>query len=103
MTEQVEVKMTGNETIDRLAVKPAPYFKPFIPIGGVMAGVGVAVKIVAALFPPAIPLAVVSLMPELISIGLTLLGTASLTKDPNPPNGIQKPSLLYKLINAFRN
>jgi hypothetical protein len=101
--EQVVVKKTGNETIDRLSVKSAPYFKPFIPIGWTMAGVGVLVKIVAAIFPPAIPIAVLSLMPELITLGVAMAGQASLTKDPKPENGIQKPSLLYKLINAFRN
>lgn len=103
MAEQVVVKETGNETIDRLSVKPSPYFKPFVPVGAIMAGAGIAVKIIAAIFPPAIPVAVVSLMPELISIGLTMLTGSSLTKDPNPVNGVQKPSLLYKLINAFKN
>ena len=97
-----EVKKTGIETVDRLSVEVSPYFKPFIKIGSGLALVGVSIKIVAALFPPLLPIALVSLAPEMITIGLVVAGQASLTENKNPDGGMQKASKLYKVIKLFK-
>jgi hypothetical protein len=94
------IKKASQETVDRLTSPPAPYFKPFIPIGGTMAVIGICLKIVAAIFPATLPIALVSLAPELISIGTTMFIGAGLTKDQNQVAG--KTNLLGKLINMFK-
>jgi hypothetical protein len=75
-----QIQKVTNETIDRLTSEPSPYFKPFQKIGLGVVGLGVAIKIVAC-FTPALPVALVSLAPEMIEIGLLVWGGVVLTKD----------------------
>jgi hypothetical protein len=70
----------NSETVDRLASESSPYFKPFVKIGGGLAVIGLVLKVAALCFPATMPIGLVSLAPEFISIGLTMFTGASLTK-----------------------
>ena len=72
-------KLRKSETAERLGSETADYFKPFKKIGAGLLILGVAIKIVAV-FTPAMPVALVSLAPEIIAIGGTMFTGATLTR-----------------------
>jgi hypothetical protein len=69
----------NSETVTRLKSESSPYFKPFQKIGGGLLILGIAIKVVA-IFTPAMPVALVSLAPEIIAIGGTMFTGAALTR-----------------------
>ena len=79
MTEIIE-KLKNTETAERWNGETSGYFKPFQKIGGLMAVSGVALKIAGVIFPGTMPVALISLAPEIISIGITIYTGARLTK-----------------------
>ncbi len=75
-----KLKSLKNETIDRLKSETSEYFKPFQKLGAGLAVLGVGLKIATAIFPATMPIGLISLAPEIISIGVTMFTGASLTK-----------------------
>jgi hypothetical protein len=83
------VKNYGTETIKRLNSETSPYFKPFKYAGGAMLIAGVGIEI-AALFTPAMPIAIIGLSSKLLTIGGILFTGSALTqnKDAKAPEKI---------------
>ena len=73
-------KIKNSETVQRLGSETSPYFKPIQKVGAGIIVAGLVVKIAAVCFPATMPIGIVSLVPEMISIGMALSGVASLTK-----------------------
>jgi hypothetical protein len=78
MTEQI--KSTALKVGTRLTSEISPDFKPIKTVGAILAVAGITIKIVAV-FTPAMPVALVSLAPEIIGIGLAFWGSANYSKN----------------------
>ena len=75
-----QFKSVYNETVDRIKSETPPYFKGIQKIGLGVAGLGAIVKIVGIIFPPLLPVALVSFASDLIGYGLAVAGVSSLTR-----------------------
>jgi len=98
MTEQI--KSFGKETIERINTETSPYFKSFKYVGGIMLVGGIAIEL-AALFTPAMPLAVLSLSGKLITVGGLLFGGSALTKNPDAEKSTKKATILGTIKNLL--
>ena len=64
------------EVIERVKAETPTHFKRVRTFGLILAGIGIACKIALAIFPATMPVGIALLVPELISIGLTMAGVA---------------------------
>jgi hypothetical protein len=65
------------EVVDRVKSETPTHFKRFRKAGFWAAGLGLAIKIGAAIFPATMPIGLASLAPELISVGLAVAGVST--------------------------
>ena len=93
------LKNFAKKTAERVITETSPDFKPLQYVGAGLAVAGLAVKIVAV-FTPAMPVALISLAPEAISIGLTLFGASSLTM--NPDGSAKERKIITIVKNLFK-
>jgi len=98
MTEQL--KSFGKETIERLNTETSPYFKPFKYAGGLMLVASITIE-VAALFTPAMPVAVMAISGKLFTIGGLLFGGSALTRDRNADKPTSKHTFFGTIKNIF--
>lgn len=75
-----QIKSVYQETADRLKSETPPYFKGIQKIGLGVAGVSGIIKLIGILFPPLLPVALVSFAGDLIGYGLAVAGVSSLTR-----------------------
>ncbi|MBA7553062.1 hypothetical protein ES705_45647 [subsurface metagenome] len=69
-------KKIAIELKDRWQAETPKHFKRMRTGGAIVAGVGLTIKILAAIFPPTMPAGLVALAPELIGIGLAIAGVS---------------------------
>lgn len=80
MTTLQKTKNAVIETVERVKAPTSDYHKGVRKYGLILSGVGLTIKILAAIFPATMPIGIVSLAPELITIGLTAAGVAQTVK-----------------------
>jgi len=74
------MKEIFKEVGERVKQETPTHFKRIRTAGLTAAGVGIAIKIAAALFPATMPIGIIALAPELIYIGLSVAGVSQTAK-----------------------
>lgn len=94
----VQPKKIVLEVKDRWTAETPKHFKRVKTGGYVLAGVGICIKIMAAVFPPTMPIGLVSLAPELIGIGLAAAGISKTARVDKPTQNSKPEKGIIKLI-----
>lgn len=72
-----KTKEIAIELKDRVRSETPTHFKRLRTGGAIIAGIGLTIKIMAAVFPPTMPIGLVALAPEMISLGLVIAGVST--------------------------